>query len=180
MGEMVGTKLDAGVPQPVHGPIQVVKVDFVCSIYDEVIFPPFCRPVAARAEQAMEHGKEYGPFDGKPESCSLQHGFENRGQSKILPEPVKYQCGAKASVLAGYERPVTVCIDDLDRFGILEERPRDGVELAGLDEFIGFAYGGNYPLVNGLTFPLVFHDLEVRVAAGFLYSYKHGASPCTT
>ena len=53
-------------------------------------------------------------------------------------------------------------------YGILEERPRDGVELAGLDEFIGFAYGGNYPLVNGLTFPLVFHDLEVRVAAGFL------------
>jgi len=88
---MVGTHLSEGLPEPIHGAVQLVQGDVFDAVDMEIFLPFLRRPVAAGAEETVYDGEEHGPLDGERETRIGEHFFKDGRNPEILPKLFKYE-----------------------------------------------------------------------------------------
>jgi hypothetical protein len=77
--------------QPGHGPVEVMQVQTADAFDAQVILPLLGGTVAAGREEAMQHGEEDGPLDGKLEAPVLEQGGQDFVDRAGLPESLEDQ-----------------------------------------------------------------------------------------
>ena len=65
--------------EPAHGAVELVQFDVVGLVDEVIVLPALGGAIAAGSTEAMEHGKEQRPFDGKIEVALA----EQRGQGSL-------------------------------------------------------------------------------------------------
>lgn len=75
--------------QPGHGPVEMVQVQAADALNGVVVLPLLSSTVAAGREEAMQHGEENGPLDGKLEAPAFEQGRQNFVDRTGLPESLK-------------------------------------------------------------------------------------------
>src|ERR1035438_9459487 len=110
----------------------MVQAQLVDPVDGVVLFPLLGGTVAAGREEAMQHGEEDGPFDGKLEAAVFQQSSQDLADRTGLED----QGGADPSAVSDDALAASMSAENCELFGEPPERLDEIVEFAACQKFI--------------------------------------------
>ena len=129
---------------------------------DGVVFLPLLGgTVAAGCEEAMQHGKEDGPLDGKLEAPAFEQGRQDFVDRAGLPESLEDQGWPDLGTASGDAVAPCMGAKDGEFFGEPSQRLDQGVEPTAGQQLIEAAKTKQDALLDLAVDPLVIHDEQI-------------------
>ncbi len=146
---------------PGHGPVEVVQVQIADTLDGVVVLPLLGGTVAAGGEEAMQHGKEDGPLDGKLEAPVCEQGRQDLVDCAVLPESLEDQARPDPGAASGDAVAPRMGAEDGEFFGKPPQRLDQRVKLAAGQQLIQAAETKHDALLDLAVYPLVIHDEQI-------------------
>src|SRR5450631_1821154 len=100
----------------------MVQAQLVDPVDGVVLFPLLGGTVAAGCEEAMQHGEEDGPLDGKLEAAVFQQSGQDLADRAGLPETLEDQARADVSAVSDDALAASMSAENCELFGEPPER----------------------------------------------------------
>jgi hypothetical protein len=139
----------------------VVQVQIADTLDGVVVLPLLSGTVTAGREEAMQHGKEDGPFDGKLEAPVCEQGCHDLLDRAVPPESLEDQTWPDPGAVRGDAVAPRMGAEDGEFFGKPTEQPDQRVEPAAGQQLIQAAETKHDTLLNLAVHPLVIHDEQI-------------------
>ena len=123
-----------------------------------VVLPLLGGAVTARREEAMQHGEEDGPLDGKLEAPAFEQGGKDFVDRAGLPESLEDQGRPDPGAARGDAVAACMGAEDGEFFGESSQRLDQRVEPAAGQQLIKAAETKQDALLDLAVHPLVIHD----------------------
>ena len=142
-----------------------------------VVLPLLGGAVAARREEAMQHGEEDGPLDGELEAPAFEQGRQNLVDRAGLPEPLEDQGRPDPGAAGGDAVAPRMGAEDGELFREPRERLDQRVEPAAGQQLIEAAETKQDALLDLAVHPLVIHDEQIGPGTVGLRANKQIGAP---
>ena len=114
----------------------MVQAQLVDPVDGVVLFPLLGGTVAAGSDEAMQHGEEDGPLDGKLEAAVFQQSGQDLADRAGLPQALEDQGRADPSAVSDDALAASMSAENCKLFGEPPERLDESVKFAACQKFI--------------------------------------------
>src|SRR5450759_1990651 len=163
--------------QPSHGPVEMVQTQLAEAFDGVVVFPLLGGTVAARREEAMQHGEEDGPLDGKLEAAALQPSGQGLADRAGFPQTLEDHCRTDPGASSGDALTASMSAENRQLFREPPERLDERIEFAGSQKFIETTEAEQDALLNLAVDAHIIDDQEISSGTVGLSANEQSGAP---